>query len=287
MKNQQTFDQTELQKAIDRQLLSHAESLQNGVFQVALTAIQDAINKGARLDVSNSLGVTPLHLFSRIHRKAELSGIIDAISKMPPSAYNINTQTKGGRTPLHHAVSAENRAYIEFLLKNGANPDIENKNKISAVKFAWDTNQKELAMELTQKSNHRYTANVMKYMDELIKNGEAYKVKKYFDKGISISIHQLNELRALGFFGPSNKDKINIVPGQALLGKNYLAALDEALQHEVLKYYPVNTSFSHYKQKDKQKREQQESELQSTEANIEPSDYSSSSNKSLRESGEF
>ncbi|KAJ8688145.1 hypothetical protein QAD02_023940 [Eretmocerus hayati] len=90
-----------------------------------LKLVQTLLDAGAKLDVYNKWGLTPLHV-------AASKNFIDVIKLLKARGANCNamksnTVLSEACTPLHVAVKADNYDVVRFLIENGARVDVLNK----------------------------------------------------------------------------------------------------------------------------------------------------------------
>ena len=87
--------------------------------------VQLLVNNKAKVNATTNVGFTPLHyLISKVPQADNFMAIADILLA---AGVNINAKDKKGFTPLHVAAA---RGYIEevqYLLRKGANPNVENK----------------------------------------------------------------------------------------------------------------------------------------------------------------
>jgi len=98
------------------------------------------ISSGARIDIRDSMGLTPLHL-ARTKDIAAL--LIDHGAEVDARSYY-------GRTPLHCATGSGNREVVEFLISRGADVNARNKKGETALKAARKFGKSELVSILLQ-----------------------------------------------------------------------------------------------------------------------------------------
>jgi ankyrin repeat protein len=81
------------------------------------------IGKGADPTIANKEGDTPLHLAAKNAKKIETISLL-----LENKQVDINHRDKCGRTALHCAIMAENVETVRYLLKEGADPTIRDKD---------------------------------------------------------------------------------------------------------------------------------------------------------------
>ncbi len=86
--------------------------------------------KGARADLADKRGTTPLIIASQI-------GYLEGASLLLRARANVNLSNRGGETPLILAVQNRNAAMVSLLLNAGANPDkADRMSGLSAREYA-------------------------------------------------------------------------------------------------------------------------------------------------------
>ncbi|OGT50635.1 MAG: hypothetical protein A3F17_04680 [Gammaproteobacteria bacterium RIFCSPHIGHO2_12_FULL_41_15] len=89
------------------------------------------------------LEMTPLHLASR-------TGNLAFIDKLIKSGADINAQDSNGLTPLMYAVREGHKEVVELLIKNGADPAIKSKANMTASEMALKQSDKDIAAEISK-----------------------------------------------------------------------------------------------------------------------------------------
>ncbi|KAL7296040.1 hypothetical protein TKK_0010595 [Trichogramma kaykai] len=85
------------------------------------------LRSGANPNLANKDGATPLHIICQDYFNIEnMTEILFEINNDKPQTLQFNARTKNGDTPLHFAMQNSNRKMIEFLLRNGADPNMVN-----------------------------------------------------------------------------------------------------------------------------------------------------------------
>lgn len=90
---------------------------------------------------------TYLHTLAGMGIITEMINVIN-LPKVPK--VNINAQDNNGDTALHWAIDNNNHNVISVLLKNGANPDIKNKNGVTPLMNAIIKRSKDCALLLIE-----------------------------------------------------------------------------------------------------------------------------------------
>uniref|UniRef100_A0ABD2XL24 Uncharacterized protein n=1 Tax=Trichogramma kaykai TaxID=54128 RepID=A0ABD2XL24_9HYME len=94
-------------------------ALANGHKNVA----QMLLRKGAKMNLTNKDGWSPLHIICNNEDSLGLAEMIFKISTDIHQPIQINARDSKGQTPLHFATKQENLDMIGFLLRNGADPN--------------------------------------------------------------------------------------------------------------------------------------------------------------------
>uniref|UniRef100_A0ABD2WV71 Uncharacterized protein n=1 Tax=Trichogramma kaykai TaxID=54128 RepID=A0ABD2WV71_9HYME len=85
------------------------------------------LRSGANPNLANKDGATPLHIICQGYFNIEnMTEILFEINSNKSQTLQFNARTKNGDTPLHFAMQNSNRKMIEFLLRNGADPNMVN-----------------------------------------------------------------------------------------------------------------------------------------------------------------
>jgi len=104
-------------------------------------AIDCAVDPAKTVNVENKLKQTPLHT-------AALKGHADSVGVLVDGGAEIDSQTSDGRTALHEASEAGHINVVKLLLKKGANSQIETKDGKLPVNLANAAGHKQIAEEL-------------------------------------------------------------------------------------------------------------------------------------------
>ncbi len=91
----------------------------------------------------NTLKETFLHWYA-------LEGEARVVEKIIKLGFDVNTQNKFGNTPLMECALIDKWDMVELLLKNGADPEIKNKDNENALESLSKNYSKIKAMKLTQ-----------------------------------------------------------------------------------------------------------------------------------------
>lgn len=94
-----------------------------------LTWLSFLLGRGARPDIADQDGVTPLQLAARL-------GFIEGIEALAEAGATIDVTNDSGETPLMAAVHRRDVAMIRLLLAKGANPDRADNSGRSARSYA-------------------------------------------------------------------------------------------------------------------------------------------------------
>jgi ankyrin repeat protein len=100
-----------------------------------LADIDAALNAGARLDVRNESGHTPLHVAANKENVEVVQGLLDRGAD-PNAGVSGGNRNAKGRTPLHEAAWTGNAAVIALLLQRGANPFARAAHNLTPVGLA-------------------------------------------------------------------------------------------------------------------------------------------------------
>ena len=89
------------------------------------------IQKGAKLDVKNKDGETPLHLVNK-----SLIGKLEVASLLIQKGAKVNVKEKYGRTPLHWASVHGNLEFATLLIQKGAKVNLKAKDGRTPLSIA-------------------------------------------------------------------------------------------------------------------------------------------------------
>ena len=97
------------------------------------------VARGARVDLRNKTGATPLH-------DAALGGDTGVVKILLDHGADVNARdTEADATPLYYAASWGRQAAVELLLSRGADPNARNRKGASVLQSAIENNQPEIA----------------------------------------------------------------------------------------------------------------------------------------------
>ncbi len=107
-----------------------------------LAMVRNLINSGAKINVLNQDGLTPLYL-------AVKKGNPDVVKLLVEHGAFINTAEKNlGYSELMLAVALGKKDIADYLIKNGADVNMKNKEGKSALDLAWNYGHKQIAYSL-------------------------------------------------------------------------------------------------------------------------------------------
>ncbi|CAB0037247.1 unnamed protein product [Trichogramma brassicae] len=89
---------------------------------------------GANPNLADKDGCTALHLICNTRRHDAMRRFFEIIDKNPQTV-QIDAQNKNGDTPLHMAVRTGNNKKFEMLLNRGADPNVTNQDRWTALHF--------------------------------------------------------------------------------------------------------------------------------------------------------
>ncbi|CAB0035822.1 unnamed protein product, partial [Trichogramma brassicae] len=96
--------------------------------------IRALLEIGANPNVANDEGLTPMHIICKKFYKDSLWELFWNISNDMKQPVQLNARDKSGNTPLHYALQyTRNYNMVEFLLKNGADPNSVNEEGLTPL----------------------------------------------------------------------------------------------------------------------------------------------------------
>uniref|UniRef100_A0ABD2WG00 Uncharacterized protein n=1 Tax=Trichogramma kaykai TaxID=54128 RepID=A0ABD2WG00_9HYME len=84
------------------------------------------LRKGADLRLVNAEGLTPLHIFCKKYDDVDLAMLLLDLNNEKHQLAQVDVQDNLGNAPLHLALEHRHRNVAEFLLRNGADPNLAN-----------------------------------------------------------------------------------------------------------------------------------------------------------------
>lgn len=116
---------------------SHSSNTKAMIFRLvsssSLAALDYAIKHGARVDLYNDMGETPLHI-------AAMSKMSDKVNLLLDRGADIEAKTRDGQTPLHYAVKIGDVAVATQLLERGADINAKDLFRQTPMHIAFERN---------------------------------------------------------------------------------------------------------------------------------------------------
>uniref|UniRef100_A0ABD2WH41 Uncharacterized protein n=1 Tax=Trichogramma kaykai TaxID=54128 RepID=A0ABD2WH41_9HYME len=106
------------------------QSMRNSPLHLALDNVVSSevikllLRKGADLRLVNAKGSTPLHIFCKKYDDVELAKHLLDLNNEKHQLPQVDVRDKSGKTPLHLALEHSDENVAEFLLRNGADPNL-------------------------------------------------------------------------------------------------------------------------------------------------------------------
>ncbi|CAB0033811.1 unnamed protein product [Trichogramma brassicae] len=91
------------------------------------------MKSGANPNLANAEGSTPFHIISKKHNDSSLLKMMLELSYDKYRPMLVSARDKLGNTPLHLALRFGNRDMVEWLLRNGADPNSANKKGLTPL----------------------------------------------------------------------------------------------------------------------------------------------------------
>ena len=153
------------------------------------------LDHGARVDVRDKKGNTPLHIAARYSNASKMKLLLERVN-------SVNEKNKNGDTPLHVAVQRSSVKIVELLLNKGANVLEKNNKGKTPLDFAISQDDKTIVYLLLRHVKDPQIKS--EYVEKIFQAGDAYtaRLKKLSDKQLIKEF--LKEISRVNF----NEEKI-------------------------------------------------------------------------------
>lgn len=164
-------------------------SLHLAMEQKHTAVVKELINRNADVKIIDKLTDN-----SSLHWAVHL-GDMDVLKSILAKGVNINAKNTGGGTPLYGAVGLNNKIVVEYLLNNGAAPNIPNKVGIYPLHVAANNNLLELITllakyaDINQKTDDDNHDTPFQFA---IQEGKLETIKMLIDCGADLNIAKAN-----------------------------------------------------------------------------------------------